>query len=203
MKRILCFGDSNTFGYDPSNGFRFPKEIRWTGVLQELCGNTFEIIEGGCNNRTCFRDNPEGEKFTGYKALPKLLETNPDIAILAIGTNDLQRIYRTSEQEIKFGIENLIEIAKKQSPNTEIILVATPPIGQEVLLSGIFAFLFDKSSIEKSQQLGKIYQQVSEQYGCKFLDLAPYITPSKIDGLHFDKEGHKKVAELLFQIIAN
>lgn len=203
MKKILCFGDSNTFGYNPENGFRFSKDERWTGILQNLCGKNFEIIEAGCNNRTCFRDNPEGEKFTGYKALPKYLEQKPDIVILSIGSNDLQRIYKVSEQEIRYGIENLIELTKKALPNSEILLLVAPPITEHVLSSGIFSFLFDRNSIEKSRLLGAIYEQVAWTYGCKFLDLAPHVRPSTLDGLHYDINGHKKVAELVFDAIAN
>ena len=35
MKQILCFGDSNTWGYNGENGERFPWGVRWTGLLQE------------------------------------------------------------------------------------------------------------------------------------------------------------------------
>ena len=84
MKRILCFGDSNTFGFNPENGLRYSKDVRWTGVLQTLLGNEYEIIEAGCNNRTCFRNNPEGKKFTGSQILPEYLKEKFDIVILAL-----------------------------------------------------------------------------------------------------------------------
>ena len=90
MKNILCFGDSNTFGFNPENGKRFDKSSRWTGILQTLCQNNYHIIEAGCNNRTAFSDNSAGKMFTGYKILPELLNENLDTIILAIGINDLQ-----------------------------------------------------------------------------------------------------------------
>ena len=34
MKRILCYGDSNTWGYIPENGKRYDNLTRWTKVLQ-------------------------------------------------------------------------------------------------------------------------------------------------------------------------
>ena len=52
MKNILCFGDSNTWGYDPATQTRFDNKIRWTGVLQENLGDKFNIIEQGLNGRT-------------------------------------------------------------------------------------------------------------------------------------------------------
>ena len=45
MKNILCFGDSNTFGFNPENGSRYDKNTRWTGILQFLCKDNFHIIE--------------------------------------------------------------------------------------------------------------------------------------------------------------
>src|SRR6266516_4181770 len=35
---ILCFGDSNTWGYPPGGGERLPRDIRWPGALQRLLG---------------------------------------------------------------------------------------------------------------------------------------------------------------------
>lgn len=47
-KIILCYGDSNTYGYNPLNGLRYSKDIRWTGCLQKLLGEEYSIIEEGC-----------------------------------------------------------------------------------------------------------------------------------------------------------
>ena len=52
MTTILCYGDSNTYGYNPVNGLRYPKDVRWTGVLQKLLGEQYAVIEEGCNE--CF-----------------------------------------------------------------------------------------------------------------------------------------------------
>ena len=63
MKTILCYGDSNTYGYDPSTGFRYPADVRWTGVLKRLLGPDYTLIEEGCNGRTTVFDDPlEGWK---------------------------------------------------------------------------------------------------------------------------------------------
>ncbi len=203
MKKILCFGDSNTFGYNPENGLRFPSNERWSGILQSLLGNKYQIIEAGCNNRTCFRDNFNGENLTGYKALPKYLSNNPDIIILWIGSNDLQRFYNVSLEEIQYGIENLIEIIKNNSPNSKIILISPLEMKQEVLSSKIFSFLFDENSIEKSKHFSEIYKIVAQKYNCSFIDFSQTITPSKIDGLHFENIEHEKIANYLYNFIKN
>ena len=48
MKTVLCYGDSNTYGFNPANGLRYPQDMRWTGKLQSLLGNDYRIIEEGC-----------------------------------------------------------------------------------------------------------------------------------------------------------
>ena len=144
MKNILCFGDSNTFGFNPENGSRYDKNNRWTGILQCLCKDNFHIIEAGCNNRTAFSDNPAGKMFTGYKILPELLNDNLAYVILSIGVNDLQFQYKVSIDDIKNGISNLVKVIKNTVKNAKIILVSQE-ISENVLKSPIFSALFDES----------------------------------------------------------
>ena len=96
MKKVFCFGDSNTYGYIPENGRRYDKSTRWTGRLAVLGQNRFQVIEAGCNNRTGFTDNPAGFEQTGYKILPALLKDDYDIVILSIGINDIQFLYNNT-----------------------------------------------------------------------------------------------------------
>ena len=62
-KRIVCFGDSLTWGYDPDHRVRFEDGDRWTQVLQIEMGDDYAVIEEGQNGRTIATDDPsEGEK---------------------------------------------------------------------------------------------------------------------------------------------
>ena len=57
-KKILCFGDSLTWGYIPGSGHeRFSEKIRWPKVLQKALGEDFEIIEEGLNSRTLVNED--------------------------------------------------------------------------------------------------------------------------------------------------
>ena len=199
MKKVLCFGDSNTFGFNPKNGSRFDKSSRWTGILQKLCSDKFHIIEAGCNNRTAFSNNPAGKMFTGYKILPEILKSDVDIVVLAIGVNDLQFQYNTTLDEVYFGISNLVGIVKKGLPNSKIVLVSPTELTENVLKSPIFSTLFDKTSIEKSKHLSKIYFEISKKYDCAFIDLNSIAIPSYIYGLHFEPSEHEKIAKIIFE----
>lgn len=201
MKKILCFGDSNTYGYIPNNGARYDKNTRWTGVLSLLSHGKFEIIEDGCNNRTAFAANPAGKIFTGYEILPELLTDDFDAVVLAIGINDTQFLYNLSSIEIASGVEKLINIVKVKSPQAKILLVA-PSILTDDVLNGNFACLFDRTSIEKSRQLPLLYQKIAEKQNIEFLDLNSVAKTSSLDGLHYAPEQHLKIAQAIFTILS-
>lgn len=201
MKKILCFGDSNTYGYIPNNGARYDKNTRWTGVLSLLSHGKFKIIEGGCNNRTAFATNPAGKIFTGYEILPELLTDDFDAVVLAIGINDTQFLFDTVIEDFTTGIENLINIVQAKCPQAKIILVA-PSILTDDVLNGNFACLFDRTSIEKSRQLPLLYQKIAEKQNIEFLDLNSVAKTSSLDGLHYAPEQHKKIAQVIFTILS-
>lgn len=200
MKKILCFGDSNTYGFIPQSGLRYDINTRWTGILQTLCNNEFEITEAGCNNRTAFIDNPAGINQTGYKILPEYLKTNFfDIIILAIGINDLQRFFNPTLNEFEQGMEKLIQITKNLSPKSKIILICPSKLNLAGINNGIFSYQFDKISVEKSGKLSPIYKSLAEKYKCHFIDLNNIVEVSSLDGLHFSPKSHKTIAENLYK----
>ena len=91
MKKILCYGDSNTFGFIPKTCGRYEKSERWSGILSELLPD-YQVVEEGMNNRTGFFTNPEGLKQSGGDYLSVYLQNHKDIdiCILSLGTNDSQ-----------------------------------------------------------------------------------------------------------------
>ena len=58
QKNILCFGDSNTWGYIPGTGERYAPEVRWPGVMAAALGAGYHISEDGLNGRTTGFDFP-------------------------------------------------------------------------------------------------------------------------------------------------
>lgn len=201
MKKVLCFGDSNTFGFIPENQKRYDKNTRWSGILQDLCTDKFKIVEAGCNNRTAFQNNPLGAEFTGFQALPKYLDDTFDIVILSLGINDTQKIYNTTYKDIEQGIENLILLTKTLCPKAEIILISPAKLNKAVLTHHYFSNLFDENSIEKSFYYSEIYEKIAEKNSCKFIDWDKLVTTSNIDGLHFSEDSHKKIALNIFEIL--
>lgn len=201
MRKVLCFGDSNTYGFIPENGGRYDENTRWTGVLQKLCKNNFQITEAGANNRNGFTQSAGGDFLTGFKVLPALLSENFDAVILAIGINDLQKFYNNSEDDIQNGIENLIKIVQAKLPEAKILLAAPSKITPNILNS-YFAALFDEKSIEKSFLVAPIYQKTAEKFGCEFVNLENIAEVSNVDGLHYPPQEHSKIANAFYKILA-
>ena len=137
MPVIVAFGDSNTWGYDPATGGRFPRAQRWPGVLQRELGADFEVIAEGLNGRTTVHDDPIEPYRSGADALPPCLMSHApvDLVILALGCNDLKKRFSLSAFDIAEGAARLIFLARAygQRPDArppKILLVAPPPIAK-------------------------------------------------------------------------
>nr|MBQ8253133.1 SGNH/GDSL hydrolase family protein [Lachnospiraceae bacterium] len=203
MKTILCYGDSNTYGFDPVTGLRYPKAIRWTGRLQMILGEEYVVIEEGCNGRTTvFEDPAEGWK-RGLDYLKPCLNTHKpvDVVILMLGTNDLKEVFGASAQMVAGGAETLVETIlefteEKQGFVPRVILVSPPLIGEGVCDSA-FSHSFGMRAVKESQKLAKYYREVAERKECVFFDAAEFIEASKEDAVHLSPEGHKVLAEKL------
>ena len=193
MKKILCFGDSNTFGFNPADGSRYDENVRWSGRLKKLLRGRFQITEAGGNNRTAFSDNPQGDMFTGYKAIQRYFDRHYDIIILAAGINDLQQFYNISLEDFKNGLERFVKFVKFSAPDSQILLLAPSKL-KKCILNGYFGQLFDEISIEKSLKLDEIYKETAKECGCEILNLNDVTETSDIDGLHYTKEQHGEIA---------
>ena len=201
MKKILCFGDSNTYGFIPGDGRRYDINSRWSGILKTKLSGKYNVIEAGCNNRTGFNLNSEGEERTGFLALPKYLTKDTDILILALGINDVQLFYSFDETKIEKGLERLVEIAKNINPNIKII-IAAPSCPDENVLKGFFSFQFNEESIEKSKKLAPIYKQIAKNQNLIFVNLNESVKVSPKDGLHYEEKEHSRIAEIMQKTVA-
>ena len=111
MKEILCFGDSNTHGYMPGLGTRYPYDVRWPGVLARLLGAEYHIVEEGMDGRTtAFEDAIQPHRSALGYLYPCLKTHAPlDLVILMLGTNDTKVRYAVSAEEIGFGLQRDLE----------------------------------------------------------------------------------------------
>lgn len=204
MKNVLCYGDSNTFGFIPENCKRYDKDSRWSGILSELLKDNYNIIEEGMNNRTGFFKNPEGLKQSGGEYLSIFLQNhkNLDVCIISLGTNDAQFFYNLDENTAKSGLQNLIDSVYEANSTTKIIIVPPVKITENILHSG-FSMMFNSESIEKINNIFPVFKQKAVENKCLYFDFNEIVSPSKTDGIHYTKESHKIIAQNLFEFILN
>ena len=203
MKNILCFGDSNTWGYVPGTGARFDLDTRWTGVLQAELGADYRVIEDGQNARTSVYEDPWSPWRLGAEALPiALVAQKPlDLLVLMIGTNDLKF---TDAYGAAKGAERLIDLAnmvqaRKESspvfPNGVKVLLVSPIELHPVVEGDPFGTL--RNGVGESRKFAMYYRHIAEAHGAAFFDAASVASPSETDGVHMDPPSHRALGHAL------
>lgn len=205
MKNILCFGDSNTFGTNPEGG-RHPRSSRWTGILQQMLGEEYYVIEEGMGGRTTIWNDPLEPNRCGIAALPISLQTHKplDLVIIMLGTNDCKSYYQAPPGVIGGGMANLCKLVKSFDygpayPVPDILIVSPILVGTD--MSHCPYPSYDGTAGPKSACLAKEFKKVAEQFGCLFFDASSVANPSEKDQLHMDAKNHKKLAEGLYQVV--
>jgi lysophospholipase L1-like esterase len=203
MAVIVAFGDSNTWGYDPAAGARFPPDVRWTGVMRRELGDRHSVIEEGLNGRTTVFDDPIEPDRRGADYLPPCLRSHAplDLVIVALGCNDMKARFGLTPADIAAGAERLILMARAEPAGPggappKVILVAPPPIAK---LTG-FAEMFEGAS-EKSRRLPARYREVAERQSVGFVDAGQFIACSDLDGIHFETDSHAVLGHAMAEAV--
>lgn len=194
--RILCYGDSNTWGYVPGRGSRFSADVRWPGVLQRRLGSDAIVCEEGLCGRTTAIDDPHAPGRNGLRTLmPVLRHYAPlDLVIINLGTNDLKARFDQSAESVAQGAKRLCQLAQAKDSGRagaapDLLLVAPPPIPRST--SAMLAE-FDGAA-GKSKQLAPHFSEVALQLNIHFLNAGEFITPSLTDPVHWDASAHWRV----------
>lgn len=211
-KRILCYGDSNTFGFDgrsvPVDGTegRYDEHTRWTGILGERLGGGYRVIDEGLCGRTTVFDDPTSYGRSGFDSLEISFRTHEplDLVILMLGTNDVKEMFCASAMMIAKGMERLVirlqeMIPESLNPQTKILIIAPPAVTKSA--GGCFYYGFSEESVLRARALPKYYAAVAERRHCLFADAGAWISCDPSDGTHFGPEGHRIFAEKTEQLI--
>lgn len=177
--KILCIGDSNTYGYDPRSylGSRYPEDVRWTDRLKG-----FDVINRGVNGMTALRAR------SGCAAL--VTRTDPDLVVIMLGTNDI--LGGISAEETASRMEVLIDSVLESGK--QVLLIAPP-----VLEYGEWVPAGDQ--IEESIELGGLYRELADEKDCLFADSGEWGIGTTFDGVHFSPEGHERFALKLQEVL--
>ncbi len=199
-KRIMCFGDSLTWGWIPvEEGVpttRYASSARWTGVLQAELGERFTIVEEGLSARTTMLNDPTDPRLDGSAYLPSALASHLplDLVILMLGTNDTKAYFHRTAFEVAAGMSKLVGQVLGATggvgttyPAPEVLVVAPPPLTP--MPHAYFQSLFGGAH-EKTAQFGKLYRDLADFMKVHFLDAGEHITTDGVDGIHFTSQNN-------------
>jgi len=192
MRSILCYGDSNTWGYDPETGERFGRDERWPGVLQARLGDTAHVIEAGLSGRTSAFDDPFDSNLNGLTFLPVCLATHQpiDVVVVFLGTNDVFLPEGITAHYAAQGVGALVDVIARSEagprgePPKTLVVVPPPfaPLGSWEPWS--------PHGEAESARFSDAFRRMVEEHPCVLLDLRGVVDSSPIDGIHFDVPAH-------------
>lgn len=208
-KMILCFGDSNTHGYDSSTGGRFDTKHRYPCLLADYLGSDYTIREEGLSGRTTVFDDPLFEGLSGLSVIHSTLLTHEPVALLIImlGTNDTKERFGVNAENIAKGMERLVCKAMSvkdawYNGKPNILIIAPAPI-EAGYTTTFVANEMGKGCMEKSQELAFYYKRTADLTGCHFFDAGtiPGIKMHPNDYMHLTAESHELLARKLSELI--
>lgn len=200
-KTIVCYGDSNTWGWCPK-GYRYDYDQRWTTILQNQLGDEYYVVNEGLGGRTSVYDVPTNEYWNGLKGLGFTLLTNApiDLVVCMVGSNDLHNhhsfqyykglrkiAYNLKYADIIYPCPGLVY---SQTEGPKVLLVSP------ILVDECYHLKGETSMGEKwveSKDFARYTEKVAKEYDLPWMDASKFANPSKIDGLHMDPEDHYKL----------
>jgi len=201
--RILCYGDSNTYGFNAEDSSRFPSDVRWPSVMAQQLGEGMHVIEEGCNGRTILDVSPFDDMLNGTSYLPGCIDRhNPlHMIIIYLGVNDLFLSSQITVKRIAEGLMSLVSISQDHSKNSEgepakLLIIAPPPVNPATAYHEYYA-----REIENSLQFTREYERVAKAYGCLFLNAGTVIQAVELDGVHIDAENHRRLGAFVADFI--
>lgn len=212
MKTILCYGDSNTWGYDPlatstsPYTVRHAPHLRWTGVLSQELGSGYRVIEEGQCGRTTVHHDLIMEHRNGRIYLPPCLESHKpiDLVVLMLGTNDLKTMFNLPAGEIAAGAGQLVKYILKSDSGPEAgapqVLLVCPPLVEDL---SHLPDLDEKlvGAVAKSKRFPAYYEAVAKLHGCHYLNSQEIVQTSRIDGLHLEVGEHAKLGMAMAEAV--
>ena len=210
MKTILAYGDSLTYGANPTpGGPRHAYQDRWPTVLEAGLGGKVRVIAEGLGGRTTASDDwYANADRNGARILPTLLESHSPLDLVAImlGTNDLKPAICGLSLEASFGMRRLVQIirghyAGKSETAPQILLVAPPLIcaTENADMLGHFGGL--QHAIDQSIQFGAHYARRAQEWDTGFFDASTVAVADPEDGVHLDAKNTRAIGEGLVPVV--
>ena len=184
--KILCYGDSNTYGYDPRSCFggRYSSQNRWVDILEEKLGCT--ILNAGENGREIPWREAEMREFRKLIANSQPI----DLLIIMLGTNDLLQ-----GNPVEAVVSRMEGFLKSLDTETVDIFLLAPPL----LRPG--EWVFQQELMDASKRLNASYRDIADRLDIRFANAGEWNLKIAFDGVHLTQDDHITFAEDLYQYL--
>ena len=204
--RIVCYGDSNTWGYCAATGCRYDDDQRWVSMLQQLLGENYMVVEEGVSGRTTVFDDPLFPALNGLAYLPAMAMSHApmDLLTVMLGTNDCKERFSVNGQNIADGLRRLVNAAKLMDiwrDQPRILIVAPMVIGEAVYQVPRIGQEMGAGCVEKSRQLPALMKETARETGSWYLDCNPFVKPGPADWMHFDADSNPAFAQAMARMV--
>ena len=193
-RKILFYGDSNTYGYDPADFMsgRYPLEQIWTSIVAEALGPEWQVINQGMNGRQI----PYGP--VGFSYLETLLKKlgRSDILAVMLGTNDILLTDRPDAGAAILKMDGLLDWLAKRHPAESTLLIAPPQVGREDGPGALYLRFR-----EEIRKMNDGFKLLAEQYGVRFADASLWDIDLASDWDHFSELGHRQFASEILKVL--
>ena len=172
---VICFGDSNTYGYDPRSylGGRYAADSQWVDILAEKTGWTVRNL---------------GENGREIPSTAPNFPADTDLLIVMLGTNDL--LQGKNPEQAAGRLERFLSgISLERS---KLLLIAPPPMV-------LGEWVPSQQLIDDSRAFSGLCQALAERLGIRFADAGNWNIPLAYDGVHFTEQGHRAFAAGLLE----
>lgn len=207
QKRVLCFGDSLTWGWIPvadgAPSARYEPHERWTGVLSNQLGEDYLVIEEGLSARTTSADDPTDPRLNGAAYLPACLASHLplDLVILMLGTNDTKAYLQRTPLDIANGVALLTTQVQTSAggvgtayPAPKVLVVAPPPLA--AIPHPWFRLIFEGGQ-QKTGRLAEVYSALASFMKVAFFDAGSVMSTDGVDGIHFTEANNRDLGVAL------
>ncbi len=188
-RTIVCYGDSNTYGYDPRDmmGLRYPTDSIWTTIIEKKLGEDWLILNKGMNGRPLPEIKYQEKLVLG---MTDGLEEK-DFLVMMLGTND---ILLTASPDAALPIQKMEKFlefwqqAREQGKAACSLVIVAPPLVSKSLDPAEMYF-------NENLKMNVGFHVLAEKYGVPLIDASVWGVPLAYDGVHFSEEGHRIFAE--------
>lgn len=189
MKTVVCYGDTNTWGYDEETGGRLDYDSRWTGILDKELGDGWRVVEEGLPGRTTVNEDPVEQHKNGREQLYPCLESHGpiDVMVLMLGQVELKSRFSLTAWDIAMGMEELVRIVKESGAGPDggapAILLISPVLVGTVKGTPMEKWFPAEGTAERSALFPSLYREIAARHGAVFLE-ASSVAETAADAIH-------------------